>query len=188
MSDRAKLQLLHAAATKAKSALAPLVGDIAEAAAALAELEAALDASDPKKARATTPLGARILEAAIEVGLDEARLSSALALPPGALTRLLYTEPKKLKLDQVEHIALVIGCEVAWLRTGEGERRTKPVPPGVVSARSLGASEEAIRVVLERDGVVERDEGLWLAAFLEETKRLRESPPREEASTTRLRE
>src|SRR5688572_22377569 len=103
MSDRAKLQLLHAAATKVQSALAPLAGEHPQVAVALAELEAALDASDPKKARATTPLGARILEAALEAGLDEVRLTSAVMLPSGALTRLLYTEPKKLKLDQVEH-------------------------------------------------------------------------------------
>ena len=124
----------------------------------------------------------------MEVGLDEVRLTSAVMLPSGALTRLLYTEPKKLKLDQIEHVALVVGCEVAWLRTGEGLRRTKPIPPGVVSARSLGASEEAIRLVLERDQTLERDEATWLTAFLEETKRLRASPPRDEASTTRLRE
>ena len=145
---------------------------------AIGAIDGALALTDPHAPRPTTPLGQRILDAAREVGLDARRMEEALhdAIPMGSLTRLLHHEVKKVRPDVLGRVADVIGCELSWLQTGTGERRTKPIPQGVSLARVLGASEEAIRIVLERDAsVTDRDEKDWTMAFLSESKTLEAS-------------
>lgn len=134
--------------------------------------------SDPDE-RAVTPLGARILEAAAVVGLDEFRLEASLhdSIPAGSLTRLLHHDVKKVRVDVLAKVAELIGCELEWLQFGRGEPRTKPAPLGVRAARSFGASEEAIRAVREKHADASWTEEEWVVAFLAMSKQLKEEPP-----------
>jgi len=134
--------------------------------------------SDPEE-RAVTELGARILEAAGVVGLDAFRLEQSLhdTIPPGSLTRLLYHEVKKVRVDVLTRVAELIGCELEWLQFGRGEARTKPAPLGVRAARSFGASEEAIKAVREKHADTSWSEEEWVVAFLAMTKQIKEEPP-----------
>lgn len=168
MSPKAKLERLHAAAQVARERLA--AGD---AAAAIVVLDAAIAANDPALARAPTQLGARILDAARELGMDLVRVVAASTLPAGTITRLVYNTPKKPRTDDLTRVAAALGVELAWLTNATEPRRVLPIPPGTVVARPLGATEEAIRIVLERDVGVERTEEAWVLAFLEESKRQR---------------
>ncbi len=141
------------------------------------ELDQAIAMTDPARPRTTSDVGARVLEAAGDVGIDLHRLDMTVRtmvplFPTGALSRILYHELKKTSYESLDRIADLIGCEREWLRYGKGEKRTKPIPPGVITARGLGASESAIQAVLERDARVDgRDEQAWCMAFLQETKR-----------------
>jgi hypothetical protein len=136
--------------------------------------------SDPDE-RAVTPLGARILEAATVVGLDEFRLEQSLheLIPAGSLTRLLHHDVKKVRVDVLAKVADLIGCELEWLQFGRGEQRTKPAPLGVRAARSFGASEPAIRKVQENHADTSWTEEEWVVAFLAMSKQLKEQEDQE---------
>lgn len=152
-------------------------------------IEGAILTIDPDRPRETTALGARLLEAANEVGFDAYRLDKALVgtIQAAALTRLLYHDVKTVRKDVIQRILNVIGCEVEWLLTGKGDRRKKPIHPGLVLARVLGASESAIDAVMRRDAMIfDRSDQDWAFAFLTETKARREEPMPAD-STTRLR-
>jgi hypothetical protein len=163
--DHRKLVELHAVAKRLREALAANAD-----AAILAELDAALESTDPNVQRRATPLGARILDAADEAGFDEHRLGEAAGLPAGALKRLLYHELRNVRIEHLEAVAKTLGVEVEWVRTGNGERRKKAYPPAAAFARRMGMPEDIIRAVLDRDGDVERSDEDWLAAFEAETK------------------
>jgi hypothetical protein len=178
MSSKTKLEHLHEAAKVARERLA--AGDTEGA---IVVLDAAIVANDPALPREPTPLGARILGAARELGMDVVRIVNASTLPTAAITRLVYNTPKKPRVEELSRVAAALGVELAWLTSGTEPMRTTPIPPGTVVARSLGASEAAIRSVLERDGV-ERTEEVAVLAFLEETKRLKALAPE---STKRVR-
>ena len=192
---RAELEKLRDLLAKTREVLAAVQRGETDAQRVLetiASLDEALVATDPKTPRRPTAIGARILEAASDVGIDLHRLDLGLRslvplFPSGALTRLLYHDVRKSSLEQLDRIADLIGCERAWLRTGEGDKRTKPIPPGVITARGLGASESAIQAVLERDANVTRDEQAWCMAFLEETKLGSAEEPEPAPSSIRLR-
>jgi hypothetical protein len=138
--------------------------------------------SDPDE-RAVTPLGARILEAAAVVGLDEFRLEKSLheTIKAGSLTRLLHHDVKKVRVDVLAKVADLIGCELEWLQFARGEQRTKPAPLGVHAARSFGASEEAIRAVREKHADASWTEEEWVVAFLAMSKQLKEEEEKAEA-------
>jgi hypothetical protein len=131
--------------------------------------------------RPLTPLGERIMAAAVEAGFTQSSLERAAKFSGGYLTKLLYRPQDRIELSKLETLTDLLGCRMHWLATGRAPMREggprSAVEEAMVTARRYAVTEDVfwfVRTKAVAEDPVEaasRPEGAWLEAFLAENKK-----------------